>query len=74
MLRLAAGAYGWSGPGLVDAMLATVRHVQAAVAPGLWGRGGAGVPGTQQRPVPHPAARLGATGTVTEHPGAGRTR
>jgi Ser/Thr protein kinase RdoA (MazF antagonist) len=33
MLQIAADAYGWSGPGLVDAMLTTVRHFQAVVAP-----------------------------------------
>jgi len=33
MLRVAADAYGWSGPGLVDAMLTTVRNFQAVVAP-----------------------------------------
>jgi len=33
MLRVAADAYGWSGPGLVDAMLTTVRHFHAVVAP-----------------------------------------
>ena len=43
MLAVAAGAYGWSGPGLVDAMLTCVRHFQAVVAPpdrGVmgWGR------------------------------------
>ena len=26
MLRVAAGAYGWTGPGLVDAMLTIVRN------------------------------------------------
>jgi hypothetical protein len=36
MLRIAADTYGWSGPGLVDAMLATVRHFEAVVAPGPW--------------------------------------
>ena len=34
MLRIAADAYGWSGPGLVDSMLTTVRYFQAVVAPG----------------------------------------
>jgi hypothetical protein len=33
MLRVAAGAYGWTGPGLVDAMLTTVHDFQAVVAP-----------------------------------------
>ena len=33
MLRVAADAYGWSGPGLIDAMLTCVRHFQAVVAP-----------------------------------------
>jgi hypothetical protein len=33
MLRIAAGACGWSGPGLVDAMLACVRHFQTVIAP-----------------------------------------
>jgi hypothetical protein len=33
MLRVAADAYGWSGHGLVDAMLTTVRNFQAVVAP-----------------------------------------
>jgi hypothetical protein len=33
MLRVAADAYGWSGPGLVDAMLAVVHHFEAVVAP-----------------------------------------
>ena len=33
MLRAAVDAYGWSGPGLVDAMLAGVRHFQEVVAP-----------------------------------------
>jgi hypothetical protein len=32
MLRVATAAYGWSGEGIVDAMLATVRHFQTAVA------------------------------------------
>ncbi|HEY1365509.1 MAG TPA: phosphotransferase [Gaiellaceae bacterium] len=32
MLRAAAEAYGWSGPGLVDAMLAEVRQFQTIVA------------------------------------------
>jgi len=36
MLRIAADAYGWSGPGLVDAMLASVRYFAAVVAPGPW--------------------------------------
>jgi hypothetical protein len=36
MLRIAADAYGWSGPGLVDAMLACVRYFAAVVAPGPW--------------------------------------
>jgi len=36
MLREAADAYGWSGPGLVDAMLASVRYFAAVVAPGPW--------------------------------------
>ena len=36
MLRIAADAYGWSGPGLVDAMLASVRYFAAIVAPGPW--------------------------------------
>lgn len=31
MLRLAAEAYGWSGGGLVDAMLTVVRHFQTVV-------------------------------------------
>jgi len=31
MLRVAADAYGWSGGGLVDAMLATVQHFQTVV-------------------------------------------
>jgi Phosphotransferase enzyme family len=31
MLRAAADAYGWSGDGLVDSMLATVRNFQTAV-------------------------------------------
>jgi hypothetical protein len=39
MLRVAADAYGWSGPGLVDSMLAEVRHFQAFVAPGPWADG-----------------------------------
>lgn len=33
MLRVAAEAYGWQGPSLVDAMLTTVRHFHAVVAP-----------------------------------------
>ena len=33
MLRVAVGAYRWSGPGLVDAMLTCVRHFRAVVAP-----------------------------------------
>jgi len=33
MLRVAADAYGWSGPGLINAMLTCVRHFQAVVAP-----------------------------------------
>src|SRR5262249_16920964 len=33
-LRVAVDAYGWSGPGLVDAMLATVRHFRDVVAAG----------------------------------------
>jgi hypothetical protein len=33
MLQVAAEAYGWSGRGLVDAMLATVRHFHDVVAP-----------------------------------------
>ncbi len=33
MLRVAVDAYGWSGPGLVDAMLACVRHFNEVVAP-----------------------------------------
>ena len=33
MLRVATEACGWRGPGLVDAMLATVRHFHAVVAP-----------------------------------------
>jgi hypothetical protein len=33
MLEVAAEAYGWQGPGLVDAMLTTVRHFHAVVAP-----------------------------------------
>jgi aminoglycoside phosphotransferase (APT) family kinase protein len=33
MLRVAADAYRWTGPGLVDAMLTTVRHFQMVVAP-----------------------------------------
>jgi hypothetical protein len=41
MLRVAAGAYEWSGGGLVDSMLAVVRHFQTVVAgdPGAiaWG-------------------------------------
>jgi hypothetical protein len=41
MLRVAADAYGWSGGGLVDSMLAVVRHFQMVVAgdPGAmaWG-------------------------------------
>ena len=32
MLRVAVDAYGWSGGGLVDAMLATVRRFQRIVA------------------------------------------
>jgi hypothetical protein len=36
MLRIAADAYGWSGPGLVDAMLASVRFFAVVVAPGPW--------------------------------------
>jgi hypothetical protein len=32
MLRVAADAYGWSGGGLVDAMLTTVRNFEAVVA------------------------------------------
>ena len=32
MLRVAVDAYGWSGRGLVDAMLATVRRFQVIVA------------------------------------------
>jgi hypothetical protein len=40
MLRIAADAYGWSGPGLVDAMLACVRYFAAVVTPGgSWGQG-----------------------------------
>jgi hypothetical protein len=31
MLRVASDAYGWSGGGLVEAMLATVRHFQTVV-------------------------------------------
>jgi len=42
MLRIAAGAYGWSGPGLVDAMLTIVRGFVGdfADAPrsAAWGR------------------------------------
>ncbi len=41
MLRVAADAYGWSGEGLVDDMLVTVRDFQDVVAgdPGAeqWG-------------------------------------
>jgi hypothetical protein len=32
MLRVAVDAYGWSGGGLVEAMLATVRNFQTIVA------------------------------------------
>jgi hypothetical protein len=32
MLQAAADEYGWSGPGLVDAMLAEVRTFQTVVA------------------------------------------
>ena len=39
MLRIATDAYGWSGPGLVDAMLASVRYFAAVVAPGPWAQG-----------------------------------
>jgi hypothetical protein len=43
MLRVAADAYGWSGGGLVGAMLTVVRHFQTVVAgdPGAeaWGQG-----------------------------------
>src|SRR5215470_7003390 len=57
MLRTAADAYGWSGPGLVDAMLATVRHFRPSSRRTI-GTGRAGAPGTQRRPVPGLAARL----------------
>ena len=33
MLQVACEAYRWSGPGLVDAMLAAVRHFHEVVAP-----------------------------------------
>ncbi len=37
ILRVAADAYGWSGPGLVNAMLTTVRNFQPSYGqPGAW--------------------------------------